>query len=53
MENRKIITTVVIGVVIILSGLGIASLGEKIQASSTKEFVGEYGGFGIKGEWKP
>lgn len=55
MKSRKVskgIIVILVGTMIIFVGLMIISLGEKIQAFSTEEFIAEYGGFGIKGEWE-
>jgi uncharacterized membrane protein len=53
MKSRKVskgIIAVLVGIMIIFFGLTIVSSGEKIQAFSTKEFIANYGGYGIKGE---
>ena len=46
------ILVILVGTLVILSGAMILPAEGKIQGSSTRVFIAEYGGYGIKGEWE-
>lgn len=55
MKSRKVskgVIAILVGTMIIFVGLMIVPSEEKIQAFSTKEFIADDGGYGIKGEWE-